>query len=69
VTLPAGIAASRLKGAAIDRTGSDSSGVPASAAFTASACTWLMKSIAAVSSNRAVAADMATVQVPMTELT
>ena len=69
MTLPAGIAASRLNGAAIDSTGSASSGVPTRAAFTASACTWLMKSIAAVSSNRAVAADIATVQVPMTELT
>lgn len=50
VTSPAGMAAALLKGAAIDSTGRSAYCVPAMPAFTTLACTWLMKSIAAVSS-------------------
>lgn len=69
VTLPAGIRAVRLKGAAIDSTGVFSSAVPTRPALTAWACTKLMRSTAAESSQHAVAPVISCLQVPMTPLT
>ena len=69
VTSPAGISAVREKHDACDSTGSAAYSVPASAAFTVSACTWLIRSMIGASLYGASTVVIASVDVPITWLT
>lgn len=69
VTSPAGIAAVREKHAACDSTGNAAYSPPASAAFTVSACTRLIRSMTGSSFHGASAVDMAATDVPITWFT